>query len=118
MVIRPTDSSGDILPVLSHADLYRGAKAVASVIDSRLKLLAGDWWENPSWGNAVVEMLQESRFTEADRQTLASYLSSYIRETPGVLDIRDMEYSMEGGQFRFTCTVETESGSTVIRLLF
>lgn len=118
MIHRPVDEAGDVLPVLSSADLFRGVRAEAELAKDRLKLLTGDWWENPSWGNAVVEMLQESRFTEADRQTLTTYLSSYIRETPGVMDIRDMEYSMEGRQFRFACTVETESGSSVIRLLF
>ena len=84
MIHRPVDDAGDILPVLSSSDLLRGTMAVAQLVRERLALLAGDWWENPAWGNEVLEMLQDSRLTEADHQALASYLSSYIRETPGV----------------------------------
>ena len=59
-------------------------------------------------------MLQESRLTEADTQTLVSYLSSYIRETTGVLDVRDAMGSVTGKQFFFSCTVDTEYGEAEI----
>ncbi len=114
MVIRPVDSGGDVLPVLSSAVLLRDASAVAELINDRLKLLVGDWWENLSWGNAIVEMLRETRYTEADQQTLATDLSSYIRETEGVLDVRDLIYSVDGRTFHFSCTVETENGTAEI----
>ena len=115
MIYRPTDESGDVLPVLSSSDLLRDTGAVAAFVKNRLALLVGDWWENPSWGNAIVEMLKESRLTEADQRAIASYLSSYIRETVGVLDARDMQYSMEGRQFRLSCVIETEDGSASIQ---
>ena len=114
MIIRPVDASGDILPVLSSADSLRGAPAVARLVKDRLELLAGDWWENPAWGNAVVDLLRENRYTEADAQALASYLTSYIRETPGVQEIRDVVFSVEGKRFSYTCTVETAEGSADI----
>ena len=114
MVIRPVDEDGDILPVLSPVNLLKGVKAETELIRGRLHLLSGDWWENRSWGNMIVELLKETRYTESDQQLLASYLSSYIRETPGVQDVRDMAWSVEGRQFRFTCTVETDSGRTEI----
>ena len=114
MICRPVDDTGDVLPVLSSAVLLRGAQAVAALVEDRLKLLSGDRWENPSWGNAVVEMLQETRLTEADQQTLASYISSYIRETEGVLNVRDPVCSVEGRRFRFSCVVETEDGTAKI----
>ena len=118
MIHRPMDVSGDILPVLSSAGLLNGASAVAQLVRERLELLAGEWWENPEWGNEIPDMLQESRFTEADCQTLASYLSSYIRETPGVDDVRDVSFSAEGRQFRYTCTVDTGDGSEQIEYSF
>ena len=111
MILRPADDSGDILPVLSPSDLSRGVAANALLARDRLQLLTGDWWENPAWGNAVVEMLKETRYTDADQRTLASYLSSYIRETPGVLDVRDVKFSLEGRQFHYSCTIETDSGT-------
>ena len=111
MIHRPLDEAGDILPVLSSGDLLRGTEAVVALVRERLNLLTGDWWENPTWGNEALDMLQESRLTEEESQTLASYLSSYIRETPGVRDVREISCGMEGRQVRFSCTVETESGS-------
>ncbi len=114
MVIRPVDESGDILPVLSSADLFRGAHAVARLVQDRLELLAGDWWENPARGNEVLQMMQESRLAEADQQALANYLSSYIRQTAGVQDVRDAVSVVEGSQFSFSCTVDTEYGEASI----
>lgn len=114
MILRPVDNNGDILPVLSSADLLRDVLAVARLVKDRLELLAGDWWENLSWGNGIINMLQESRLTEADTQALVSYLTSYIRETSGVLDMRDAAGSVSGKQFSFSCIVDTEYGEAVI----
>ena len=114
MVIRPTDENGDILPVLSPASKLTGAEAVKELVRDRLTLLSGDWWENPSRGNAVLEMLKENRCTEADRQAISSYLSSYIRETRGVLEVRDVKCSLEDRRFSFSCTVETDTGPAAI----
>ena len=115
MIYRPEDESGDVLPVLSSSDLLRDIGAEATLIKNRLAFLVGDWWENPSWGNAIVEMLKESRLTEADGRAIASYLSSYIRETAEVLDVRDVRYSIEGRQFFFSCVIETDKGSANIQ---
>ena len=115
MVHRPVDGTGDILPVLSSASLLRGVQAEAQGIRDRLGFLTGEWWENPAWGSAVVDMLKESRFTDADRQALASYISSYIRETPGVQDVRDVSVSLDGRQLFFSCTVDTSDGSAQLQ---
>ena len=53
-------------------------------MESRLELYAGDWWENPAWGNEILKMLQEGRLTNADVQALSTYLTEYVRETSGV----------------------------------
>ena len=114
MILRPVDPSGDILPVLSSADLLRDTEAVAQLVRYRLALPAGDWWENPAWGNEILERLRESRLTEADRQALSSYLSSYIRETPSVQEVNDVAFSAEEKRFSFSCSVITENGSVNI----
>ena len=61
MIHRPVDVSGDILPVLSSSGLLRGAEAVARLVEERLSLYAGDWWENSGWGNGILQMLREGR---------------------------------------------------------
>ena len=114
MIYRPVDESGDILPVRSSGDLLQGAQAAAQLVRDRLSLYTGDWWENPAWGNEIPEMLEEGRLTEADQQVLASYLTAYIRETPGVGEVREVSFSAENKKFRFQCAVRTESGTEII----
>ncbi len=114
MILRPVDQNGDILPVLVSASLLKGTGAVARLVKDRLELLAGDWWENPAWGNAVVDMLRDSRLTEADTRALVNYITSYIRQTPGVLGVEDVVFSVEGKQFAYSCRVDTEEGDARI----
>ncbi len=114
MMLRPTDENGDILPVTDSASLLRGTQAAARLIRDRLELLTGDWWENSALGNGILQMMQESRLAEPDLQTLANSLASYIRQTPGVRDVRDASFSMEGRTFSFACTAETDDGEAVI----
>ncbi len=111
MICRPVDDNGDILPVLSASALLRGAPAAAQLVRHRLALYAGEWWENPAWGNEILEMLAESRMTEADQQVVSSYLSSYIRETPGVQEVKNVTCSVDGKQLKFSCEIETDDGS-------
>ena len=115
MTLRPVDSSGDILPVLSSSALLRGAPAAARLVQDRLELLSGDWWENPALGNEILQMMQESRLTENDLQAVSNYLSAYIRRTPGVLEVRDAVISAEGKRVSFSCIVETGEGTAGIQ---
>ena len=114
MIFRLVDEAGDILPVLSASDLLTGIRAEAEGIRNRLRLLTGEWWENPAWGNGILEMLKESRLTEADQQVLANYISGFIRKTPGVLDVREGKVSVEGRRFRYSCEIVTEDGAAGI----
>ena len=112
--MRPVDPDGDILPVLHTGEMLYGALAVASLVESRLQLYAGDWWENPSWGNEILRMLQEGRLTQADAQALSTYLTEYVRETSGVQDVTDVRFSVDGHRFGWECTVLTEYGKAGI----
>ena len=115
MLLRPLDSSGDILPVLSS--MLRGGEAVAALVESRLNLLSGEWWENRSVGNEILSMLSSSRLTESDAASVSSYLTSYILATPGVHDVRDVSCSVSGRRLSFSCTVITADGEEKITYL-
>ena len=115
MILRPVDASGDILPVLSSSALLRGAPAIARLVQDRLELLTGDWWENTAWGNSIIDLMKDTRFTEADTQAMATYLTSYIRQTNGVQEVRDVVFSAAGRRFSYSCTVETDTGEAGIR---
>ena len=114
MRLRPVDQNGDVLPVLRVSDMLTGPPAVAQLVENRLKMFAGEWWENPEWGNEILRMLQEGRLTEADAQSLSTYLSSYVRKTTGVQDVREEKWTISGGRFFWSCTVLTENGTSEI----
>ena len=110
MKLRPVDAAGDVLPVLSSADTISGPEAVALLVKCRLSLLRGEWWENPNLGFGILDTLRFSRLTEADAPTLASSITDYIRNTPGVQEVDDVLLSVSGREFSYGCTVRTEAG--------
>ncbi len=111
MTIRPVDASGDILPVLSPSDPVSGADAAVVLVRDRLNLRTGEWWENPARGCGILDMVRSSRVTEADVPALSSYLSGYVRATPGVESVEDVRASVSGRVFSYACRVVTSSGS-------
>ena len=111
MKVRPVDSSGDILPVLSSSAMVSGPEAVVALVRDRLNLLSGEWWENPAWGCGIFEMLRSGKFTAQDVPSLVSYLSSYIQSTSGVQAVEDVSTAVNGRQFSFSCRVICDDGS-------
>ena len=118
MKLRPTDESGDVLPVLSSFDLLSGAEAVALLVKDRLSLLRGEWWENPAMGFGILERLRAARLTEADAPALASSVTEYIRETAGVREVEDVWFFASGRRFSYECTVRTEEGRAAVAYEF
>ena len=114
MLLRPVDASGDILPVISSSVLLSGPEAVALLVQDRLSLLRGVWWENPENGFFILDTLQGSRVTEADASALSSQITAYVRETPGVRDVEDVRFSVEGRQFSYACEIRTEEGNAEV----
>ena len=111
MLLRPVDASGDILPVMSSSVLLSGPEAVALLVQDRLSLLQGEWWENPERGFFILETLRESRVTDADAASLSSMITAYIRETDGVQDVGNVIFSVEGRKLLYSCEIKTEEGN-------
>ena len=118
MTIRPTDSNGDILPVLSSRSLLSGPEAVARLVEYRLGLLVGEWWENKGMGFSILEAMQTSRLTEDSASALASMISAYIRETTGVQDVEDARFSVTGRRFHYSCRIRTAQGAATVTYEF
>ena len=114
MILRPVDAAGDILPVLSSRALLSGPEAVARLVEYRLSLLAGEWWENAGIGFSILEVMRTSRLTENSASALASMITSYIRETTGVQEVEDVRFSVSGRVFSYSCSVRTEEGSASV----
>ena len=115
MLLRPVDASGDILPVLSSRDMLSGPEAVARLVEYRLSLLTGEWWENAGMGFSILEVMRSSRLTENSGSMMASMITSYIRETPGVQEVEDVHFSVSGRVFSYSCSVRTEEGNASVK---
>ena len=111
MLCRPVSPSGDILPVLSPSDLLSGPPAVAAALRDHLSLFAGEWWESPSVGNEVLDLLQDARGTEQEADALVSCLTDYILTFPWVSSVSDASVGFSGRAITFSCTVHTGDGS-------
>ena len=114
MILRPADSSGDILPVLSTRDMLSGPETAAQLVKYRLALLAGEWWETPEAGFFILEQMQAGRITEADDAALSSAVTAYIRETDGVQDVEKVTSSVSGRRFSYSCEIRTQEGNEVV----
>ena len=114
MLLRPVDASGDILPVISSSVLLSGPEAVALLVQDRLSLLRGEWWENPENGCFILDTLQGSRVTEADASALSSQITAYVRETPGVREVENVRFSVDGRMFSYSCEIRTEEGNAEV----
>ena len=114
MKMRPVDEVGDVLPVFSAGEMVYGPQAVALLVEDRLNLLTGEWWENRGIGFSVLERLRDSRLTEADASALASMITAYIRETPEVLNVEEVVFTVAGLQFSYSCTVRTTEGIAAV----
>ena len=110
MLIRSADSSGDILPVLSSRDLLSGPEAVAQLVQYRLSLLQGEWWEYPEDGFFILEEMRSGRITDADAASLASRITAYIRDTDSVQDVENVRFSTDRRRFSYSCEIRTGEG--------
>ena len=100
--------------MLSVSSLLSGPEAAAALVRYRLNLHTGEWWENPSHGCTLLNMLREGRITEADKPAITSALTAYISATPGIQALDDISADISGREFHYTCTVRTAAGSADI----
>ena len=114
--IRPCNAAGDILPVSSMKEMMTGAEAIGKHVLYRLKLLIGEWWEYPERGNQIFQMMQADRLSSGDSQAVASYLSSYIMETDGVMAVDEVKTEVNGREFLFSCRMITTEGNVTLEI--
>ena len=107
MTLRPMDENGDILQVSSSSRMCSGADAVGHLAFLRLKLYRGDWWEDEEEGFELLELLRRNRISSSNLSMLSSSLSSYLAQTPGVVDVRNAEITMNGHLASYSCQLIT-----------
>lgn len=117
MMYRPKDPDGDWLPVISKTQMLSGTEAVMAVVNSRLRLLYGEWWEDGTLGFAVPQFLWEGlRLTEGRLDMLANYIASYIEGSDGVNAVNNAVAEVDETDHHnviYSCTLDTGSEADV-----
>ena len=116
MALHNRDSNGDWMPVVSSGERLMGAEAVARLVEDRLRIFQGEWWENASVGNPALEMLREYRPTEANLVQVVNAITEYIQGTEGVIAVENVHGTVEDRRVLYSCTVVTAYGERVVAM--
>lgn len=111
MRYRPVADNGDMRPVARDAEILTGVEAVMGAVNSRLRLLRGEWWEDDTLGFRVPEFLFDGARLPSGPDMLASYITEYIGETENVTAVLDVVVEMIMRKLRYSCTVQTPFGA-------
>ncbi len=98
--------------------MITGKKAVARLVEYALKLLHGEWWENPELGLRVIEMMRERRGGEDGVQGIVNYVTRTIAGVPGVVSVEGVRGTAEGRKRCYECRIVTGDGSEGIGFEF
>ena len=118
MILHNRDAKGDWLPVTVAGDGLTRAEAVARLVEDRLKLFQTEWWEDPAEGNPVLELFRTLRPTESSLTYLTNAVSAYIKDTPGVLSVEDIQVAIVNHRIDYSCRVLTAEGEVSVSTIF
>ncbi|MBQ8091397.1 MAG: hypothetical protein IJ233_11705 [Pyramidobacter sp.] len=113
MRYRKLDSSGDFMTGHGAADFHIDtAEAVAQSVVTRLKLWAGEWFEDTEEGTPYRQKV----LGEFKLRTAGAAIKRRIVQTNGVSAVRDFSatYDAETRQLSVSATIETIYGETSI----
>lgn len=116
MKYRILDENGDYSFGKGQQNLTYGTYAVTQAIQTRLKLLKGEWWENTELGLPLYQsILGQSGVTEKI-YIIDTLIKEQIVGTQDVIGIIDFSSSFDSvtRSYSFSCTVNTRYGITTL----
>ena len=118
MTLHASDPTGDWKPVRTRDEMLLPPEAVSRLVLYALKLLHGEWWENPNLGIRILEMFRDQRLTPTTLQSIVNEITRYISDVEGVLSVEDPSATIENRRVSFSCRILTQGGSQEIRYVF
>lgn len=108
MRYRGLDKNGDMVFGGNSKDFLKGRDAVVQAIQTRIKLLKGEWWENTEEGFPLFQEILGRR----DELKIKARIVERIQQTDGVLSVSNVEMEFRNRKFSFSCSVSTIYGDT------
>lgn len=113
---RKLNAAGDPLMGSGQANFVTDLDAVAQAISTRLKLFAGEWWENRNAGTPIFQSMLGVSGSGKHPETVALLLTERILSTPYVLGVSGVSaaFNPDTRAFQFTAQVQTQFGTLVL----
>ena len=115
---RRLDADGDMLFGRGAESFAQGVEAVRQAIETRLKLLRGEWWERPADGLPLYQQMLGRPCTQAQKELMDLLVTERIADTRSVTRVYDAQSAFDGRAYRFTCNVQTEFGTTTVEVTY
>ncbi len=110
MRYRRLDENGDMTFGNNKFDFVKDLEAVSQAIQTRLKLLKGEWWEDTEEGLPLFQEILASRNIEKTKRLIIER----IQKTQGVLSVDNLIITFENRILNITASVSTIYGETLV----
>lgn len=110
MRYRRVTGTGDYSFGQSSLDYATDLEAVGQAVQTKLKLLLGEWWEDTADGLPLWQTILQQRATEDGMRTIDLLVQARILETPNVTGIVSYESAVKNRAYQATATIDTTFG--------
>lgn len=112
LIVRKMDENGDSVFGNGRSDFLSGIDAMRQVLQTRLNVSAGEWWEGDATAIPYMGGILGAYSTERNRELIDLMVVERILDTVGVVSVSDITSSYNGRGYHFKCTVTTVYGVT------
>ena len=95
-------------------DFLHGIDAMRQVIVTRLKAIAGEWWEGDATAIPYFDDVLAAPATSRQKDIIDLYIIERITDTIGVLSVKNIESEIVDRKYSFSCVVQTIYGETSV----
>ena len=115
---RRLDGAGDMVFGSGLNAFLTDLEAVTQSVQTRLKLLRGEWWERPQDGLPLYQQMLGRPCTQAQKELMDLLVTERIADTRKVTRVYDAQSAFDGRAYRFICNVQTEFGETTVEVTY
>lgn len=118
MRYRALDSDGDYSFGKNMQDFLSDTDAVVQAVNTNLKLLQGEWWEDLSEGLPLFQNILSNSGSVDHVKAVDMLIQERILSTQGVRKIVDYISNSENRSYSALCTIETLYGVAPVEVAF
>lgn len=110
---RRLDDDGDMLFGHGEQDFIRDLDAMRQAIQTRLKVIRGEWWEGDATAIPYFGILGSKSYGKADIDLV---IINRIMDTYGVIEVSETISELKDRRYTFSCKVGTVYGETYLSI--